>query len=1241
MAMAKGTTVGGSNTDTTTTSPAPPLHPPSGTPAEARRGAGTSAVSDSAAAAAAAALQTQVKALTSELEIMRAKASDQAEAIERLEKQASHSDTGSRTPSETPSGTHPKPTSDSELKRQLKTERKEAAERLSKTRAELEEVIRRAESERDARGRRLRALTENLEKVNEMYNVETKRAGDAVADAKRAREETQRLTRELSLARMQREELQLKSEELEEDILDLKDRLSEADAMAQAAKARLGKARADLISAMPQGEQESAQLAEKNQKLTEALEALRDATTDRIEDLTAELEGAKDELTLLRRGRGEAEKLKKQLAESVEQVKALEAEVEEFGETDAALEHLTTRVSTLEEQLSASRGEAEKLKKIVEANEEMEESHAEMEEELQAEIAEKDAEIANLRSRARADAATGDDQTRTVERYRELTAALQSENAALRARVGHAGDAAREQVLKAQSALRRTERLRSAAARARVRAAAYHAARVRENEAMERARYLHKYLPPGLERCIREFDFLALLERIRFSGVLLGTQLNEHYGIGAVEKHGVDPALARRAYSVAAIAAEAASAAAALSHQIRDLDTKGVRSVGATRTPALRAAEKELNAWLGIVTRDDLSVDTDTKALSAATNTICTLSESLRKAAGPDAAPKPRLALDDIRSEALRAHYTALGACARAKSAESHVRMILADERRRGVSSQGKETAGGQAAEIDPADAAPADAAPADAAHAGPSSSGSSSSEQDLEEAVNTIASAQGAGAATSGLLRTVLSMKPTDMPYFRGKNIPIEAIQSDFKALNNVLEAIASAARAAGSGDDDAESTARFLSAFAEKEPVLRSALVAAQERTGSINRELGVAILAARNAESGSNAKHRSHQQSSGDAASAEDGGSNAPGLVHSRSFMVLEAKTTGGDGFGDSFGSGFDMDGDETESATAPWLLHADRIRADLAAAADRLTELKRIQTSLKETRTALSAAVKEKKTQATKARVLGDQIALLQDQAGNAEALNAEVAKLKDNLRERSETIGRQKSDIEVLSTKQSNMRKKYERLVRQSREEMASRSAGGWRGGAGGTGASIAPEEIRAEMSLLRATIARLQGELNALRWRGTTTTLARDLPPLPLSAGSGSSTGQGVNEERRRVVHELKVLSKSLLGVCAAPKLVDLTTSGAPQKYLSNIMRVRKMGRSARELQRRVAALGESGAALDWTTHVRVPSNPKLVGRVTLPCTPGVRTHEPRRVLLDGRQLAQVLRPVMAGGWSR
>jgi len=307
---------------------------------------------------------------------------------------------------------------------------------------------------------------------------------------------------------------------------------------------------------------------------------------------------------------------------------------------------------------------------------------------------------------------------------------------------------------------------------------------------------------------------------------------------------------------------------------------------------------------------------------------------------------------------------------------------------------------------------------------------------------------------------------------------------------------------------------------------------------------------------------------------------------------------------------------------------WMKQAESVKTELAETSEKQKELKTARETLEENKTTIFHLRKEVQAKVTKNSVLSTQIALLQDRAGNAESLQVQIQTLETQLGEKEAALARRKTENDSLTAKMSHLRRRYEeeRALRKRYPQNQVVSQG-----------SLAPEEAQAEIQLLRSTIEHLQLEYNSFRWRDTTARLQRELPPLPKFKRDDSLSGSDPSSLTNVLARELKALSTQVMSQRSSPKLVNLSVNGASQRWLSHIMSLRKLGRQARDIQRRLSQVVESQSNMKWVNQSQPVPNPRLVGRITLPTLPSFSTISgPKKVVLNGSQMAELCRPLMA-----
>jgi len=1034
-----------------------------------------------------------------------------------------------------------------ELEAKMAVDQKEAEDKYNRMRQRLSSEKKDLERQRDEKKRRLDHVTGNLEKINDMYNKEQAKRDEIEKKFKELQKESKQTKEMLELVKLEKEEIELNLEEKEEDIEDMKEQLETVTAANHELKSQLSCANDDLIKSMPDTDRKAAELVNKNKQLTSALISLRDATTEKISTLEARVAALSEEREKLNRDTRYASDLESSLKDYKEQVTELHTELEQYTDLDQTIEQLQEKNVQLEENLEKSKATIDGLQKLLQANEEMEESHVEIENDLQEEIADKEAEIQDLEKRLKQLEGKRKDQENTIAQFRHLASALQEENSALKGRVGAISSKSKMQVEKVHNAMSKNLKLQNTVSEARVRTAAYRVASMKANEAEQYSQFVQAYVPPTVEINIKGFNLLALLERIRFTSMVIASMLNQYHGLKAPM---FDPEMADFVYSACGCTVNICGGVQKIMEGLKSCDELGISTI-ASRTGTLAAIEKSLNTFLDLIIKDTISLGTSLKPLNESIDSLNTYFEKHFK--NIQISENPTISIERLRIKAFKIHFEGLLIIAQAQQLEAYLEIIKEDDPSSGAEQEAsKEEKVKGDDEYTPVI-------------------------NDVLAALDTLMSVEDATLSLISSLEDAKNVKGELDEEKVDDAIAVckDVVGSYYQLLKEFLDEDG----ARQNGGDGPRNTSEVREEIAK---ISDQSLSAFNDAVETLHQELKRP------------AKHSKKNPADG-------------ALVVSRRFANMKA----------------------TEDAKCPiWISQAEAVRKELAEISGQQKELRTARQTLEENKVSIVHLKKEVQLYMTKNKVLSKQLQLALERIANVEKLNHEIKGLKDEIKHLESSNSSQKVEIEQLRTKTSNLRRRYEDEKAKNKRYPTSKMALA-------SGASLAPEEAQAEIQLLRTTIIHLQHEYNNFKWRTTTARLLRDLPPLP-SFSTGDQLDVDPNSETSILARELKSLSTKVMDQRACPKLVDLSVNGASQRWLGHVSSLRKLGRQARELQRRLTLAGESRNAMDWVKKVQSKTEPRLVGRVTLPCLPDLKSTVPNRVIVSSSEMTQLCQPLLA-----
>jgi dynactin 1 len=230
------------------------------------------------------------------------------------------------------------------------------------------------------------------------------------------------------LATLDKEMAEERAEQAEAELDTLRERLEEREM-----EVDILKDEAQLFTTdMSEEEREQAgyyRLQHENDRLRQALMALKEMTGEQEQDLKARVRELEDDAAQLEPLRQTIATLEERVASKDDIIEHLQAQVDANSEWEEVVDQLSAKTHDLEEQIAEKDVAIRDLESLKELNDELEVQHIEQEEELHADIEAKDLEIAEQSQRINEQMAVIADHEDLVSKFRDLVFELQGKMA--------------------------------------------------------------------------------------------------------------------------------------------------------------------------------------------------------------------------------------------------------------------------------------------------------------------------------------------------------------------------------------------------------------------------------------------------------------------------------------------------------------------------------------------------------------------------------------------------------------------------------------------------------------------------------------------------------------------------------------------------------------------------------------------------------------------------------------------
>jgi dynactin 1 len=327
----------------------------------------------------------------------------------------------------------------------------------------------------------------------------------ATLDREMAEETAENLKVEVEALRAQNEEVQLELEILREE-------------------------NSELTKEMSPEERDSAgfvQLQHSNDRLRNALLALRDRSLDEKEELDQQIKSLEDQVKDHDNLRHEHEDTREKLLRSEANTEDLRQQLEVALEAEEMIEQLTERNSRLENVNTELRDAIEDLENLKELNDELEVNHVEAEKQMQEEIEFKDSLLTDREHMAQTLQDALDDRNQIINQFRSFVSSLQTEMSDMKASKEISESEAKQLEGKSRAMLDLNLKLQNSAAKTQVKTIDLELRKLDAQEASEHLAIVQLFLPEAFHS--ERDSVLALLrfKRIGFKATLVHSFVKE------------------------------------------------------------------------------------------------------------------------------------------------------------------------------------------------------------------------------------------------------------------------------------------------------------------------------------------------------------------------------------------------------------------------------------------------------------------------------------------------------------------------------------------------------------------------------------------------------------------------------------------------------------------------------------------------------------------------------------------
>ncbi|KAK3696135.1 hypothetical protein LTR37_018106 [Vermiconidia calcicola] len=347
-----------------------------------------------------------------------------------------------------------------------------------------------------------KALSEAERSSTNIENIQAENESaleEAYVDREMAEEKAEGLKAELDALRAHNEEVQLELEIYREE-------------------------NAELTKEMSPEERESAgfvQLQHSNERLRNALLALRDRSLDEREEFKGQVQALEDQVKDLDSLKTLHEETREKLLRSEADTEDLRQQLEVAQQADEMIEELTDRNERLQDTNAELRAAIEDLENLKELNDELEVNHVEAEKQMQEEIEFKDSLLQDRESMARQLQERLDGSEHDISQFRSLVRALQTSMQDMKASKDMSETEAKELEGKSRAMMDLNMKLQNSAAKTQVKTIDLELRKLEAQESSEHLAIVQLFLPEAFHS--ERDSVLALLrfKRIAFKANLI------------------------------------------------------------------------------------------------------------------------------------------------------------------------------------------------------------------------------------------------------------------------------------------------------------------------------------------------------------------------------------------------------------------------------------------------------------------------------------------------------------------------------------------------------------------------------------------------------------------------------------------------------------------------------------------------------------------------------------------------
>lgn len=344
------------------------------------------------------------------------------------------------------------------------------------------------------------------------------------------------------------------------------------------------------------------QMERSNDRLREALMRLRDATQEQESGLKQQIKGLEKDVHELGNLRAQYETTREKLLQSNAAVEDLRQQLDAALGAEEMIEELAEKNMSLIEQLDDLKATIEDLESLKELNDELEMNHVETEKQLQEEIDYQEGLLSEQIKKFAVQDETIDDLEYTVSRFRGLVTSLQSDLEDMRASQQITEAEANDLSSRSRVMLDLNMRLQMSASKAQVKAIDLELKRLEAQESAEHLSIVQHFLPERFDGERNSVLALLRFRRIGFKSDLMHSLCKEKVSGPTVPGH-EDEVFAT--CDILDKLTWVSSMCDRFVHFIRKCDLEAFGKLEGALYE-LEPVERALNGWIDAVKRDEL-----------------------------------------------------------------------------------------------------------------------------------------------------------------------------------------------------------------------------------------------------------------------------------------------------------------------------------------------------------------------------------------------------------------------------------------------------------------------------------------------------------------------------------------------------------------------------------------------------------------------------------------------------------